>query len=248
MLLRGILHEGVRAFVDEYLGSPKAPVLFGGRDEDLQRLHAFHRGSAAHAVLCAEAGRGKSALLLRFAWRLDQQGSAVAWLPVSLRFGTHRSSVLDALLTARLQALTGRTEHWRDLLTSHDALPALVLLDGLDELQDGGLLEALRRIPLAPGVKLLVSARKLVARDGTGWAGHLGWSDATVLGLDPLAYTGVAALTSAVGAGHLASEVMRRSGGDPLLVRLCAEAARHPLDEDQPQARGGVGGPGDQVL
>ncbi|GAB4558210.1 MAG: hypothetical protein Kow0047_03110 [Anaerolineae bacterium] len=58
----------VQRFLEEYLGTSSRPVPFGGRVADLQRLSAWLEGETRpYFFLHAPAGRGKSALLARWA-------------------------------------------------------------------------------------------------------------------------------------------------------------------------------------
>lgn len=241
LLLDGIWHDGVRAFAAEYLGRAGRLVPFGGREAELSQIEAFFRGVEPCAILCAEAGRGKSALVLRAAEKLTAAGEAVAWLPLSLRFGTTRSAVAEPLLSARVSTLLGRNGHWADQLGSGGSGTeprVLVVLDGLDELGDDGLLEALARFAPAPRVRLLVTARRSVGGDAATWARRLGWNRTRELRLGPLDLSSVARLVAAEAPRASAAEVMLRSGGDPLLVRLCVEALRDglPLPESDPES------------
>lgn len=231
VLLDGIWHDGVHAFAAEYLGAGRR-VPFCGREGELSDLEEHFRGGVPYALVCAEAGRGKSALVLRAADALSRTGEAVAWLPISLRFGTSRSALADELLTARVVALGGTPGHWADQLGaggSWSGRRVLLVLDGLDEFADESLLDALARFTPAPTVRILVTARRTVSRDAAGWARRLGWTRFREFPLAPLGLPEVARLVSAEAPRARAADVMLRTGGDPLLVRLCVEALRDGL-------------------
>ncbi|RYE84423.1 MAG: hypothetical protein EOO75_18125, partial [Myxococcales bacterium] len=229
MLLRGLAHPGVHAFVREYLGDDDHRVPFVGRVGDLAALDASVASGAPFTLVAAPAGRGKSALVLRFARDLEARGHAVAWVPISLRFGTHRSATVETLLAARLRALRGTWGHWRDQVSAADQPPLVVVLDGLDELQDTRFLEALTDLELPSGVQVLAAARTLLDRDAAGWAARLGWPGCRLVELAPLGLAGVAAALPPHHAARAAG-LMERTGGDPLLLRLCMES----LDNDEP--------------
>jgi hypothetical protein len=63
-----IFQTRTRAFTDEYLVSETGPVPFGGRDDELRRLDQWLSDpkAAPRMLLSAPAGRGKSALLVRW--------------------------------------------------------------------------------------------------------------------------------------------------------------------------------------
>src|SRR2546421_56686 len=62
----------VKNFLAEYLGSARHPVPFGGRVRDFESLDNWLADQEAppYLLLAAPAGRGKSALLLRWRQRL----------------------------------------------------------------------------------------------------------------------------------------------------------------------------------
>src|SRR5690606_13720887 len=89
------LRTNVRNFLGYYLGRPDHPIPFGGRQADLARLEAWRTTSDKRCLLLATpGGRGKSALLVRWADELSQPqhnaSVAVVFVPISGRFGTNR--------------------------------------------------------------------------------------------------------------------------------------------------------------
>src|SRR5262245_18985472 len=74
------LAAAAAGFVDEYLGRPGAPVPFAGSDDELARLDAWlARAELPVALVVSEAGRGKSALLVRWAAaQAERAGSSAA--------------------------------------------------------------------------------------------------------------------------------------------------------------------------
>jgi hypothetical protein len=105
----------IEAFLEEYLitetGSKVVP--FGGRDEDIALLDAWLDDDAAppRYLLTAPAGRGKSALLVRWLQHLQEQDrvgrdSPDSWhlvfVPISIRFETHRPDIFYEAIAARL--------------------------------------------------------------------------------------------------------------------------------------------------
>src|SRR5262249_5757569 len=94
----------IQNFLAEYLGSPKHPVPFGGRQESLGLLDAWLDGAkeTPYSLLAAPAGRGKSALLVRWTRRLlSRQDVAGAFGPGGGPFRTNLAGVVFPALAAR---------------------------------------------------------------------------------------------------------------------------------------------------
>jgi hypothetical protein len=212
--------EGARAFHAHYAKAP-----FAGREAELAALEDWRASDDRFALLVAEAGSGKSALLARWADQLAGQGVRVVWAPVSLRFGTSRGSAVRGLIEGRLRVLGVKAAvgDFTDALRARGD-DVVVIVDGVDEAQDEELIRDLSSLATAKTVKLLVSARTLVDRDAVGWARHLGWSDARLVSLGPLDRAGLAALLGepALPATVL-TELVRITQGNALLARLLVE-------------------------
>jgi hypothetical protein len=95
------------------LGQPLKTVPFGGRNKDLALLDAWLNDETAppRYLLTAPAGRGKSALLVRWLQHLQEQGRVgrdmpapwqLVFVPVSIRFETHRPDIFYEAIAARL--------------------------------------------------------------------------------------------------------------------------------------------------
>jgi hypothetical protein len=68
-------------FLTEYLGNEAHPVPFGGRDEALRMLDTWQTDTTPYLLLAAPAGRGKSALLVRWLDSLkDREDLALAFV------------------------------------------------------------------------------------------------------------------------------------------------------------------------
>ncbi|MGC4099007.1 MAG: ATP-binding protein [Nitrospira sp.] len=144
--------QKIQNFLREYLGDEKHPVPFGGRDEALGLLADWLTGSAPYLLLAAQAGRGKSALLVRWLDSLRTRDDlALAFVPISIRFGTNMERVFYASLAARLAFLHGddvptssetSTAVYRGRVSDYLSKPLangktlVVVLDGLDEASD----------------------------------------------------------------------------------------------------------------
>ena len=240
----------IRNFLTEYLSTPEQPVPFGGRDADLDRLDTWLADSHAppYLLLAAPAGRGKSALLVRWSQRLLAQNDiSLVFVPVSIRFRTNLAPVVFAALAARLAHLHGEevpqttdltAEQWRGLVSTYlarslpDRRSLVLILDGVDEAADWEPGPDL--FPLAPpsGLRIIVSTRYRAGdADAAPWLRRLGWERpglARALDLDPLARAGVADVLQKMGFPldvlardvDIVTELHRLSEGDPLLVRL----------------------------
>ena len=237
-------------FISEYLGTPGSPVPFGGREEVLQALDRWLDDPAAppYLLLAAPAGRGKSALLVRWLERLRQRSPdlPVVFVPVSLRHETASQAVFFAALAARLAYLFGDKVPadlnqapviWRGMVSSYLSRPApngrlLVVLDGLDEATDWQAGPDLFPFQPPPGLRVVVSARYLAGESGPeDWLRRLGWERhglARSMDLMPLTRKGVAEVLQSMGFPldelgrrvDIVAELHRLSDGDPLLVRL----------------------------
>jgi hypothetical protein len=238
-------------FLCDYLGTPERPVPFGGREEALQALDRWLDDPTAppYLLLAAPAGRGKSALLVRWLERLRQRAPdlPVVFVPVSLRYETASQAVFFAALAARLAHLFGEKVPadlnqapaiWRGMVSEYlmsQHLPngrLLVVLDGLDEATDWQAGPDLFPFQPPPGLRIVVSARYLAGERGPeGWLRRLEWDRhrlARPLDLDPLTREGVAEVLQNMGFPldelgrrvDIVAELHRLSEGDPLLVRL----------------------------
>ncbi|HLI71946.1 MAG TPA: ATP-binding protein [Ktedonobacteraceae bacterium] len=240
----------VKHFLTEYLGEPRHPVPFGGRERDFERLDDWLAGRQAtpYALLAAPAGRGKSALLLRWCQRLlARPDLAVVYFPVSIRFRTNLAGVVFPALVALLARLHGETlpsdphtreEVWRSLLTAYmtrplpDGRKLLLVLDGVDEAADWTAGPDLFPTEPPPGLRVVLSARYLANdQDARAWLKRLGWTAqglACAFELYPLDRSGIASVLVQMGFPvdllgtrvDIISELHRLSEGDPLLIRL----------------------------
>ena len=188
-----------RAFTDEYLVSETGPVPFGGRDNELRRLDEWlldPRG-APRMLVTAPAGRGKSALLVRWMKNLLDGGVCgsddwqLAFMPISIRIGTNRPEVFYEGLARRLAEIAGEElpsvaireidgfrYAVRDFLDriATDERRVVIVIDGLDEALQGSFDPAILPAVMPPHLRVLLSARWQVG-DGnsSGWLRRLGW-------------------------------------------------------------------------
>jgi Trypsin-like peptidase domain/AAA ATPase domain len=256
-------------FLTQYLGTIERPALFAGRDHELAVLDAWlvEEGAPPFMLIAAPPGRGKSALVTQWATRLTDRGTDVAFVPVSIRFRTNEEAVVFGALAARLAYLVGRASaagEGRGAVADHLTRPAprplVVILDGVDEAS--GWEAGPDLFPAAPasGIWIAVSARLLAGDvDATGWLGRLGWTGVGIArSLTPgvLDVEGVGRLLEQAGVPtgaesetgvDPAAELVRITGGDPLVLQLYVEylataADRHALLRDLPSRPPGLDG------
>ncbi|MFJ9737444.1 hypothetical protein [Streptomyces sp. NPDC101166] len=238
--------QRVANFLVEYLGTPGRPVPFGGRRREAGVLDAWltDPGAPPSLLLCAAAGQGKSALLVRWSRALLDRGEAVAFVPASIRYRTNLAGVFFPALAARLAGLHGDeapldshapAEVWRGVVADYLARPLpdgrrlLVVLDGLDEAADWEAGADLLPAAPPPGLRVVVSARTTAAvPTGADWLRTLGLDGpgrAASLPLAGLTEDDVLHLVGAEAPG-LAGQLHRLSGGDPLLLSLYLREGR----------------------
>jgi hypothetical protein len=239
---------GIENFLRLYLGTPREPVPFGGRDEALRALDAWLEDpQQPFALLTAPAGRGKSALLVRWmtTLRARQPDFPVAFVPVSTRFNTNLESVTFGALAAQLARLLGEEvpadpntpgQVWRSMVSGYLRRPApqgrlLVILDGVDEAASWDVDGSLFPLDPPPGLKILVSARLTAHRPRPeDWQRALAWERRNPyrLELPALDRPGLRDVLEKMGVPldelarqpFIVEELHRLTGGDPLLVNL----------------------------
>ena len=256
------LYSGrVQNFFVEYLGTSENPVPFGGRQSELSVLDVWLTSpdTPAYALIVAEAGRGKSALLTQWARSATTRRIAnVIFIPISIRFGTATENVAFTLLATKLGEIYGEQIDYHKLTvielreicfkfldrTPPNERPLVVILDGLDEAMDWEVGPDLFPLSPPPNIHILASARVMANLDESGWLEKLGWNQpdlGRIISLPPLSKAGIVDVLEAM--EHpldqlstkidIVDELFRLSQGDPLLVRLYVEALLPP-DRDSP--------------
>ncbi|HLZ65594.1 MAG TPA: ATP-binding protein [Aliidongia sp.] len=237
---------------------------FGGRAAEIASLNAWLNDPAAprNMLLSAPAGRGKTALLVRWVEQLPPDLRR-AFIPISIRAETNQARVFYEALANRLAILLGEStpatpvdpvtffkERVKEYLARFEnpAQPCLVVIDGLDEATGWRVTEALLPIEPPAGLRVVVSARWLAGDDhDQDWLRRLGWSvgERTAISHEvrPLDRDGIADVLARMGypLAHLADDVdlvgeLHRltDHGDPLLVKLYVDDL---LDQPDAAAR-----------
>jgi len=216
------LSAAMAGFLDEYLGRSGAEVPFAGRDDEQRRLDAWlARSDVPVALIVSEAGKGKSALLARWAAAQAERaaGSAqaprVVFVPISVRFATALRGQAWKLLAHGLAAALGRAlPEAQDAAAlraecvaalasvAGDAPRLLVILDGIDEAADWACGPDLDLCAAVSGgqVKLVFSARTTRSQDAAAWRARLGIADerCATFALDALDRDAVGGLLAAL--------------------------------------------------
>jgi hypothetical protein len=242
--------ERFEDFIAEYLGTAEREAPFVGRRAAVDALDAWLLdGSSQHALVVEGPGRGKSALAAQWTTRLAARPDvSIAFMPISIRFGTADRSTALSLLGQRLRHLAGARwdapatpEGWALEIERllRDGTPdtlLVVVADGIDEAVGWRFEEHLRLIGLGRGVKVLVLARAMADRGPAGWRRALGWPDEVFeLPLPTLDRAAIAESLPDGARGQAAdgvdgqtavvvNELMRLTGGEPFLVGLYLDA------------------------
>jgi hypothetical protein len=241
----------IRRFLQAYLGSPQAPVPFGGRDAQIVQLNQWlaEPDATSNLLVTAPAGRGKTSLLVHWLSEVDRESWPVAFVPISIRYGTNRAAAFYQALAAHLAETLGKkllsapadpASFYRDKVIEYLDLfsdvdrRCLVVIDGLDEAAGWQVDTSVFPLNPAPGLRIVASARLLAGDEGSAdWLRRIGWksSNSCTVDVPPLDRDGIADVLRNMGvpladlSGHvdILSELLRLTTGDPLLVSLYVE-------------------------
>ncbi len=196
--------EPIWQFREQYLENNGQPVPFGGRDHELKLLNEWLDDDLLpYRLLCAPAGRGKSALIVRWLESIeDRDGIEVVFFPVSSRFDINlRHQILEGV-TGQLAGVFNEppprselsVDAYRETIAQYltrslgPDTKLVVVIDGIDESPDWGNTGA-GLFPLEPGsgIRVLVSARLHAEADEQMWLDRLNWKDSDRSKMLPLA-------------------------------------------------------------
>jgi NACHT domain len=167
----------VRRFLQAYLGTPDSPIPFGGRSAQLDELNCWLRNPSASAnlLITAPAGRGKTALLVRWISEMEPTYPPypVVFVPISIRYETNRAEVFYSAVAAGLAGILEQTlptpaadpaSFFRDKVVEYLDLfwekhqPCLLVIDGLDEATGWKVDTSVLPLYPAPGLRIVASA------------------------------------------------------------------------------------------
>ncbi|TAK14743.1 MAG: hypothetical protein EPO32_00680, partial [Anaerolineae bacterium] len=198
-------------FIKFYFERQYQTVAFGGRDDELAELTDWlDTGKEQFCLLTAPAGRGKSALLVRWVeGLLDEKRASqrddleIIYFPVSIRFSTNKEDeLLNALIHPLRRILEDQESLLGPILADRRALlqkylgaeqppdrTILIVLDGIDEAEiniNWGLFSA---DGVSPNIRILASGRDVEAHTHDYWLGKLGWIGTQTKQLDLMPLT-----------------------------------------------------------
>ena len=252
----------VANFLSHYAGTDSQPRPFAGRAEALAALDRWLEQSAPpYWLITAEAGLGKSALLVAWSRRVvARPGIDVLFYPISHRFQTNSAAQTFHDLYVKLSSVLGISDSvvdpsgvtdWRGRFAgllhrvrSHSRT-VLLILDGLDEALDWEAGPDLFSPDPPSNLRILVAARPLAGdTPQRNWRTRLGWGpqqSAPALEIDALDAVGVTACVEQVAQqwtdpnrADLCEQILRLTGGDPLLLQFYLETV--PASADQARA------------
>lgn len=230
----------VENFMSRVLGSAERPVPFGGRAAELRGLDQWAADPPAspRMLVVAPAGSGKSTLLAHWLFGRpapaapDGRRSGVVFVPLSISSETAERDVFYRIMTARIarayrESIPIANRGWDDLLEEQSRLlrrsppdgTLLIVIDGLDEALGWEPGANMMPTALAPGVRVVASARMTASLDAAGWAARLGWESHATLTPGRLDHAGI--IEVMVGQPRLAHH-----RGDPALDDLAREGQR----------------------
>jgi hypothetical protein len=238
----------VDSFAEQFLGSARLPLPFGGRQAELERLDGWLADprAAPYLLLFGPAGRGKSALLTRW-WKTLEQRERVVFFPVSLTYETSLARVALPAIATRLADALGTSvaiepnappERWHNAIQLLLRRPLggqrlLIILDGADEASDW-MPDFFPELP-AEGLRVVLSARPTQQRkDERAWLHALRWRRPGLAESRPLPLLTLEGLEEVLSSlsglpvprgdkAALARELFRLTRGDPLLLHLYLE-------------------------
>lgn len=243
--------QRVENFLNEYLGTESQEILFGGREDQIQVLDRWLKSPAhgQHALLAAQAGRGKSALLCHWQQSVKERHEAhVVFVPISIRFQTASEHATYEILANEIARIYGQRRDFHNWAperlqdyylktlgqTPEDGRVVLIVLDGLDEAQDNQVNSNLFPASLPMHVRVVCSVRDV---DASRWIKRLGWrvkDQVMLMDLPPLNPSGIrevvlsesSPLSELPVSESAINAISRVTEGEPLTLRLYLDSLR----------------------
>jgi hypothetical protein len=253
----------IELFLKDYLGTTDCPVPFAGRNEELDKLDRWldAAGNDSYRLLLAPAGRGKSAMLARWALGLARRGDQrllLVYLPVSSRHEINRFTVALPALAYHLREVLGLKDDGRHCQTADEWFGRIanlvgaflrepgdrrlvVVIDGLDEANGWHLDTGLFPPNGNSQLRVLVAAcRQLDDPKGEAWLQQRGWHPAAAIGLETLSWEGFQEvlwqMTGSLGYPGpneaLVDSLYRLTHGEPLLLKLYVQELWRPEEKE----------------
>lgn len=183
-------------FVDYYMGTKTTPVPFGGRAQQLKDLTTWldSPDSSSQLFVYGPAGRGKTALLVRWMAGLEKDRNVI-FFPISRRFQTNSPATFYECIASQLSGIIGveLTSTYLDAVefykekcfeffqsAEEQKIKILLCIDGLDEI-DGWEIDTSLLGLATSNHRIIVSARTLAGDiDVRGWLGRLEWGESDI--------------------------------------------------------------------
>ena len=177
----------IQKFVEFYLGTRDQPVPFGGRRSELNELTSWLTDTSApqRMLITAPAGRGKTALLVRWMQSIPHSWKIV-FVPISIRVQTNHASIFYEAMAHQLARIavekagfppSNASEFFKDrclellYIIAEKKIPTLVIVDGLDEASGWEIDRSLLQSETDSTIRIIASARTLAGdpNDPQGW-------------------------------------------------------------------------------
>jgi hypothetical protein len=250
--------HGLKRLEKLYLGDETNRVPFGGRTKEILALDHWllDVNQPPYAIIAAQAGRGKSALMIVWANLVIKRNLAkVILIPINTDLETNLKSIILRTLAVILPKdqkskppLLGSTDQDLQAICEEqlrrieiDEQQLLIIFDGIDEAVNWGNLEGFFPNPATPGLRILITAGFLGGSDQV-WRQALGWEDESLaksIPLPELSVKGVGEILESMGnplaelapQKDIVSALNTITESNPLLIRLYVDLFQERLKQ-----------------